>query len=212
MAALANNWKLGRWLLGYSLVYYASMEIYPWLLTAYHGAEATGILAATSGVVYLANPFIFGMGNFLGPQIAHAFARGGARELHRFVVNGTYMFLCVMLPFCFIMFCWGGTGLKVMYGDKYALYGKLVGLLAIGQLASALAHPIGYGLTAMERPDAGLKSYIAALCVTLTFGWWLVKTLGPVGVAYSLLATQITASLTRWIIYRKVVRNDRTRQ
>ena len=201
-----RNWSLGKWFLAYTLAFTASSLLYPWILASFHGTSATGVLAACTGVVFLANPFMLGMSNLLNPKISHAFARGQAKEAQRVVVKGTYVFLIVMGPFCLSMFLFGNHVLRLMYGPKYGGYGAVVAILALGQLVSSSTASITSGLSVMKRPDAGFKSYALALLVTLTLGLWLVKAFGPIGAAYSLLAGNTTASIYQWLTYRATMR------
>lgn len=203
---LKRNWSFARWLFAGTLTYSASQQIYPWLLTGFHGTAANGVLSACMGVLFLANPFLIGMGNFLGPKTAHAFANGGVRELHRIVNKATIFFAITMGIFCVIMICFGGWLVGFLYGNKYAGNGLTVGVLAFSQLAAALTFPTNYALNAVERPDVGFNSYLLALGVTLTLGLWLVKSFGTVGVACGLLSGNVVASAFRYIVFRRQLR------
>jgi O-antigen/teichoic acid export membrane protein len=75
-----RNWKLSRWPLAALFANLASMQLYPWFLAGFHGTEVTGVFSACMGTILLVNPFVIGMGNYLGPRIVHAHALEGAKR------------------------------------------------------------------------------------------------------------------------------------
>jgi O-antigen/teichoic acid export membrane protein len=198
-----GNWSFSKWLVADRLVYLSANQLYPFILVYFYGTAATGVLAACSGVVYLANPLIIGIGNFLGPKNAHAFARGGKNEVRRVVVKDTLLFSIAMVPFSIVMLVFGGKILGFMYGAKYADNGLVVGILAVSQCILALTIPTMSGLMAIERPDAGFTGSLLAFCMMLMLGLWLVKLFGPTGVGLGLLAGNLVISTYRWIIFNR---------
>jgi O-antigen/teichoic acid export membrane protein len=198
-----RNWSFSKWLVADRMVYLSANQLYPFILVYFHGTAATGVLAACSGVIYLANPLLIGIGNFLGPKNAHAFARGGKNEVRRSVVRDTIAIAAILLPFCIVMLIFGGKILGLMYGAKYADNGIVVGVLALGQFSLALTIPIMCGLNAIERPDAGFTASLLAFFIMLFLGLWVVKLFGPIGVGLALLAGNLVISTYRWVIFNR---------
>lgn len=116
----------------------------------------------------------------------------------------------VMSVFCVLMLLFGGVVLRTLYGEKYAGYGMVMGVLALGQLASAMTTPLTSGLLAMERSDVEFKSYLMALAVMLTVGIWLVKSYGALGVAYGLLAGAVACAAYGWIVLTRQLKTGPT--
>ena len=61
------------------------------------------------------------------------------------------------------------------------------------------------GLFAIERADVDFKVNFLALFVLLTFGLWLVRSLGAIGAAYGLLISNSAASGLRWAAFTSKV-------
>lgn len=202
---LSQSWKFGKWIFASSFVTILSTQIYPWLLTAFHGIEITGVYGACAGITFLANPFLIGAGNLLGPKTAHAFAEGRASELKQRVINNTYIILMIMGLFCLLMIIFGGFIVGFIYGDKYGGNGSTVSILALSQFSVAITIPLNHGLLSMERSDVGFKSYLLALIITASFGTLIVKILGLNGLALGLLTSNICASLYRFYIFRRQI-------
>jgi O-antigen/teichoic acid export membrane protein len=200
---LQQNWRLARWLFASTFARAGSSQMYPWILTAFHGAAATGVLAACRGVLFSANPFLIGLQNFLGPKSAHEFHHNGPNGLYRMVTRAVLIVAAVMGVFCAIMLVFGGVFLKTLYGEKYAGYGMVIGVLALGQLVSAMNTPLTSGLLAMERSDVEFKGYLMALAVMLTGGVWLVKSYGALGAGCGLLAGAVASAAYAWIAFEK---------
>jgi O-antigen/teichoic acid export membrane protein len=200
---LQQNWRLARWLFGSTIARAGSSQMYPWILTAFHGAAATGVFAACRGILFFANPFLIGLQNFLGPKFAHEFHKNGSDGLHRATVRVVLVIAAVMGIFCLAMLLFGGSILKIVYGEKYAGYGVIIAVLALVQLVSAVNAPLTSSLMTMERTDVEFKSSLAALVVILTIGIWLVRGYGPLGVAFGLLSASLVGLTFGWVVFQR---------
>jgi len=201
-----KNWAFSKWFFAYNLAFIAANQLYPWLLVAFHGTEANGVFGACMGVVFFANPFIIGLGNFLGPKSAHAYAQGGPEELRRVVSLANRFFLVTMIIFSGSMFLLGDWFLVLLYGRPYAGNGLVVAVLALGQLVWALTVPSNFGLNAVERPDVSFKSLLLSLAVMVTLGLWAVYAWGPIGVAAGLFAGNVAACIYTRVAYARQIR------
>lgn len=202
----AANWKYCRWIFAMNVAYIGANQVYPWLLLAFHGPEANGVFGACFNVVFFANPFILGLGNFLGPKAVHAYASGGIRRMHSVVNKATLFFAVTMTVFCAGMLFFGNWILVLLCGEQYDGNGGTVFILALSQLVWALTIPVNYALNAAERPDVAFKSLLLALLFTFTAGVWMVHAFGPAGIAGGLLAGNIIACVYNRIVYVRQVR------
>jgi len=197
---LRRSWHLSRWLLLGIVAFWFASHSYPWLLAGFRGTAETGGYGACLRVVFIANVFMFGAANLLGPRMAHAFAEGGPARLGRAVLRGTAAVGAPMLVFCLLMQVFGGPLVTLLFGGKYAGYDWTVRLLALEQWVSALAYPINKALVAMERTDVNFKSCLIALAATLVFGVWLVQAGGTTGAAAgSLIGTAAASAYKAWV-------------
>lgn len=204
---LKRNWSFGKWVFASGLLWALSMNLYPWILAAFHGTASTGVWAACIGVTAIANPILLGMQNLLGPRIAHSYAEGGAIVLRRYVIKAGVLFTLLIAPFCILLLIFGNHLLMLFYGTKYTGNGLVVSILAFNLLVSAVAFSFSRALFAMERADVDFYVNFMTLFVLLTLGLWLVKAFGPLGVACSLLAGNTAASTVRYILFSRLVRS-----
>lgn len=203
---LGRNWSFGKWVFASGLLWALSMNLYPWILAAFHGTASTGVWAACFGIAAIGNPILFGVQNFLGPKIAHSYAEGGAIALRRFALKVSSVFLLIITPFCVALLVFGGSLVVILYGDKYTGNGLIVSILALNLLVSAVAFSFSRALFAMERADVDFYVNFMALFVLLTLGLWLVKAFGPLGAACGLLTANTASSAVRYILFCRLVR------
>lgn len=196
-----RSWRFGKWVFASAILWSLSMNLYPWILTGFHGAAAAGIWAACLGVVAISNPLIIGVQNFLGPKITHSYSQGGADRLRQFVLTAIPRFALAILPFSIVLVLWGGKLVAFLYGGQYAGNGLLISILAINLLVTSADFSLSRGLFARERADLDFKVNFLALIILLTIGVWLVSNFGPLGVAISLLVSSLSASSARCITF-----------
>ena len=201
---LVQNLELGRWLLAASFIYTFSKELYPWMLTFFHNPAATGSFAACLGVVFISNPFVIGLTNFLGPLANHEYADKGKQSLFNLIRKSTLLVAVMMGLFCSILFIFGEEIMTLIYGSKYSGNGLVISTLGLSILVSVLTLPIGLGLYAMERPDLTFKAGLCNLVVTVFIGIFLVKNMGPLGAGLSLLFGNVAESLFKYYKFIKI--------
>jgi len=197
------NLSFGKWVLAGDIALLMSKQLYPWFLAGTHGSAATGIFAACQGFVALFNPLIFGIGNLLGPKVAHTFSKGKGK-LRRMVLRTTVLLaIATSILFFLIVIC-GERVLVLIYGAKYTGNSTVLSLLALSFVFSTIGDPPSYGLWAMERPDINLKINLIALIVTISIGFLMVKSFGLIGVALGLISANAIAFLIRYAVFAKL--------
>lgn len=189
-----KNWGFGKWIFAYGILFTVGIQSYPWILNALHGPEATGTYGACFMVVnLLTNPLVIGLGSFLGPRMAQAYAEGGTAALAPVAAKASLFFLGALGAFCAALFFVGGWILVLLSGEKYAGHGWEVFVIALAQLAWAYTVPANSALYAMERAEVGFRALSLALGVTATAGVAMVWAWGPLGAGAGLLAGNLAA-------------------
>jgi O-antigen/teichoic acid export membrane protein len=195
----SHNWSLGKWNLASAISSTASAELYPWFLAGFYDTAVTGGLAACRGLIFMTNPFLMGMTNYLGSKTAHAFAQGGRRGVNQIVLESSIVIFVPMAFFLMIVLFVGSKLLVFIYGSKYVGYGQVVSLFALSQLIASIAIPISCGLMAIERPDIIFKGHLLGVASTLLIGIPLVRTHGITGTAIAMVITTIiTVGFRLW--------------
>ena len=200
-----RHWAFGRWLFAGSMFYLLSWQLYPWLLTFFHGAAVTGVFAACTGVLGMLNPLLLGMQNYLSPVTARAALQGPTR-LNAVVWKATAV-LCVAIGlWCLAVLVLGDIPVVLLYGEKFRGSAPALRVLSFNLLAAALGSAPMYGLLAMERPGLNLLASLGGLVATLLLGPLLVKYFGLLGAAYAALFSSVIVMGVRWTAFRIVLR------
>jgi O-antigen/teichoic acid export membrane protein len=199
-----GNWSFGKWLLADTLAYFLSWEMYPLVLSAFHGAAAVGVLAASQRVVTLIWPFLQGCLNFLPARAAHALAHGGLDELRALVVKSTVVIAAIVSLFCVPLLGFGSQLVEFLYGPQYAGNSLLVSVLSLGILVYSFSLGMEFGIWALGRSDLNLKINLVRLAVAFTVGLWLVKAFGPLGAAWGLLLGNLVALVVQYFTFIKL--------
>lgn len=201
-----SNLAQGKWLLGGNLTLLATTQIYPWTLTTFHSAAATGLYAAGEGVVNFIRAFMISIQNFLGPKLAHAYADGGRPALQR-VVYRTTLLLGLITGACALCFAiFGGQIATLIYGAKYSGLQMIVALLALNIFIWALTTSQSYAISTMERSDLNFKINLLGLLLSATFGFGFVLRFGTTGAAGGLLLSSAVTALIRHATFVRLLK------
>ena len=193
-----RNWSLGRWLLAGHVTGITQAYALHWLLAVVLGTAATGDFAAVTTIVSLANPLVIGLGNFLMPATAHAFAGSGAAGVWKLATRSTLWLAAALVPFCLLAAFAGDWALTALYGARFGGQTPTISLLALAVSAAALGVGAEHALRSMDRPRAIFVANLSALTITLALAGWLVPAHRTVGAACSLLAGNVVGGLVRW--------------
>jgi len=200
-----RNWLLGRWVFASRMTSVLHGYSVYWLLALTLGAAGTGEYAACMTIILLANPFLLGISNVLGPRAARAFAEGGRREARRVVWKVALLLAFPMAVFCGLVVLFGDEVLCLLYGSRYAGHHETLAVLAVAVLIHALCIAVDHGLCVMERPDVNFKAGLLGLTVTLVLAVALVGPYGILGAAWGMLAGGIAVAAVQSTVFIRLV-------
>lgn len=202
-----RNWRFGRWALATHLAGTSTPYIMPWILFSMHGEEATGTLAACSVIVGVANIMLAGMGDFLAPRAAAAFAKGGKAGLIAILKKMLILITIAIGSVCAVAFGFGEMVIHLLYDGRFPEAGQLVGLLTLSVLANALGALAGNGLWAIDRPRANFAADITTLVIAILCASLLVQPYAALGAATSTLLASAAGAAVRYAIFRSELTN-----
>lgn len=204
-----QNWSFSRWSLAGFLIGTTTPYFMPWILALAHGEAATGVLAACSTLVNSVSTYVTGMTNVLTPQAVRAFAQDGAPGLRLVLRNIVILFAVTVGTFSLFILATGDLSVRLLYGDKYAGCGAVLGLLSLNALANSLSVTVGTGLCALGRPSANFLADVSALMLTWTVLLWVIGPLGVVGAALALFAGAFGGAVVRSGILLRLLAKQR---
>lgn len=206
---LSQSWGLGKWLtLSRAATLIQGYGPY-WISGSIAGVAVTGLYAACTSVVSLANPLLVGLYNFLAPRSATTLKDGGHSELLRRTLRDTALLAAVMGAFCVVIAVAGDAIMYIIYHrDEYQGHTDVLTILGLAAFISALGIPASTSLAVMETPRAlaaitGSSAVISLALVALLLNSW-----GLVGAAYGILIGNIIWTAGRWCLFVKVLRSQ----
>ena len=201
-----HNWQFARWALASQLLANTTPYIMPWVVAVTHGEAQTGMLGACTTLVGLSSTFLQGVCNFLSPQAAQAYSRGGLAELRSVLIKSAILFSVGLGAFALLGFLLGEQIAVLLFGPQFAGAGIIIGVLSLSVLANSFGATAGNGLWAMERPRANFVADLISLGVVILATPILVPPFGPLGAAIStLLGTSTDASVRIWILRKSML-------
>jgi O-antigen/teichoic acid export membrane protein len=198
-----RHWNFSKWLIGSTILTWASGNIYYLVTGGLVGASAVGVLKSAQNIMAVAHVFFFGLQNVLPVRASEAYAKGGAVQLSKFL--GKVSFL-IVIPTCVIAMavCVSPNRLmELLYGPDFREYGwVLVGYAFIYVLAAcALVIPIG--LLAIEKTSAILLSYACSGVIATILVYPLVRRYELAGVLAGLTIYHGIQILVPYLAFRR---------
>jgi O-antigen/teichoic acid export membrane protein len=200
-----HNWTLSKWAVAGQLAGSSAVYVMPWILTRYHGAEETGLLAAGVTLVGAANIFVVGINNFLTPKTARAYVEGGAAGLRRVLWTAALVFGAVLGGFTLLAVMAGGPLVSLVYGESYAGAGPVVATLAACLLATALAMTAGSGMYAVEQTRLNFFCDVLSTVAAIAVALFVVEPLGALGAALSGLVGAVISAVAKFTLLWRVL-------
>ncbi|MEM1062269.1 MAG: lipopolysaccharide biosynthesis protein [Planctomycetota bacterium] len=207
-----RSWRFGRWALASQLIGSSALMLAPWVVAAVRDESETGLFAAGSTLVGLANVFVIGVCNYITPKMSEAFVDGGTGRLNQVVGKTVVLYLTTLCGFVVAAVTVGTWAAGAIYGEAFAAAGPVIGILAADMIVNAMSITFGTGLCAMRRPRANFGADVVAISVSLTATVGLTIPFGPTGAAAALLIGGTAEAATRGMIYRKVLREEAARE
>jgi O-antigen/teichoic acid export membrane protein len=204
---LRRNMRLGRWFLGANMVFMASSQLNPWLLSGMIGGIGVGAYAVCESIVNIPRVALTSMQNMMAPTLARAFANGGKRELRRQVNNFDRVLFVGSALFGIGIYFVGPFVATVIYKKNVPTNAHtILLLLVLNFVAYAATMAQSYGLTAMDKAGFTFYANLTGLAAQVAVSVMLVKAFQVPGAAAALLIGSVTVLAVRQFFYMREVR------
>ena len=209
IADFRRNMRLGRWFLGANMVFMASSQFNPWLLSGMLGGVSVGAYAICESVVNIPRVALTSMQNMMAPTMARAYAEGGKRELRKQVHHLDRLLFAGATVFGIIIYFLGPTIATIIYKKNVPDNAHIILLLLVYNfVAYAMTMAQSYALSAMDKAGFTFYANLAGLAVQIAVSFALVKAFHVPGAAAALLIGSITVVAVRQFFYSKQMHAD----
>lgn len=200
---LRLNLHLGRWFLGSNMVFLASSQCNPWVLSGLMGGAAVGAYSICESVVNIPRVALTSMQNVMGPMVARAHNEGGkialggvVRRLDRLVLAA-----CVVFAACIVVI--GPWVARLIFKTVPGNARVVLILLSINLLAYSATLAQSYGLAALKRADTTLYANAIGLIAQAGVCYFLVRSFHVPGAAAAMLLGSVIVLLVRGGYFRR---------
>lgn len=205
-----RNWRFGRWALATHLAGTSTPYIMPWVLFAMRGDKETGLLASCSVIVGVANILLSGLGDFLTPRAATAYATGGIKNLRRILRSMLGLSVLAIGSVVAVSALFGEQIINILYDGRFAGTGTMVTVMSLSVLANAFGNVAGNGLWALDKPRANFVADMVTLIFAVATAPMLIGPYGALGAAGSTLAATTTGAVVRQLIFMQAASEKTT--
>jgi O-antigen/teichoic acid export membrane protein len=193
-----NNLKLGKWILGSTIISTLASQSYPWLLVFFADKSAVAILGVTLSLANIFGPLLQGINSYIFPKMAHSRQNDTPSEVIKIMKKAVILLSIIFGLWIICGALFGNHLLALIYSSKYAGYGSVLIIVILSSFISAVTGPLNSALDALERADISFKSLIAGLIVTVSVGIILTYQWGLYGAVIGMLLSNLTNCLLRW--------------
>lgn len=199
-ADVQRNWRFGKWLVAGQLTAIVYWYLVHWLLALRLDTTATGAFVACMTVVTLANPFVLGIGNIVGPTAALAYAEGKRTAVRHVIVQATLLVSGATMLLAVVTALVGGELISWLYNGDYVDQNTTIALLALLVPIVGANVMAEHGLRTLERAEIGFQGSLLSLVTTFIVAWCLIDPWGLEGAALGLLAGETVGLVVRWSV------------
>jgi O-antigen/teichoic acid export membrane protein len=206
LRVLQENWLYGRWLVGSTMLFFVSGQIQTFLLAAFLGLGAAGILRATQVPSLIVTQIITAVGMLALPSFAFDFASARLRHMQFKASLTSFGLGAGALLAVLLLWVWSKPIEHLLFGGKYAADAGLMPLLALVPCANAFSTGYSMALRASQKPHFDLLANSIAAPVGLISAIVWMRRLGLFGAGMSMVLGAATVAMVTFACYRFVMR------
>jgi O-antigen/teichoic acid export membrane protein len=201
-----RNLHLGGWFVGSNMVFIASSQWNPWVLSALMGGVGVGMYSTCEQVINIPRVALVSVLNMMSPIMAQKYADGGKVELDALVKRFNRLFTLGSVLCAAVIMLIGPFVAKLIFKHIPGNARTIMVVLALNFIALAATLPESYGLSAINRAGPTFYANLAGFMVQAGTAIWLIRSLQLPGAAAALLLGSIVVIVVRHLYYRKEFR------
>jgi hypothetical protein len=202
LSTLRENWSYGRWLVGSTIFYSISGQVQMFLVAAFLGLGAAGILRAMLLPASVMTQVVTAAGLLVLPGFSYDFGRGSVERIRQKAVLVSYTLCGSALCFAALLGVVAGRAEHLLFAGKYAGYAWLMPILAL--IPAANGFTVGYStaLRASQKPHFDLLANAIAAPVAVVSALCFIRWWGLAGAAASMVVGFVVyMGVNCWIFY-----------
>jgi O-antigen/teichoic acid export membrane protein len=188
------------------MVFVASAQVSPWLLSATSGAASVAAYAVCEAVVNIPRVALTSMQNAMAPTMARAVASGGKPALRKVVRRMDLLILGGSTLFAAAIVAFGPWISHAIFHRTPPDARIILTVLAVNLVAYGASLAQSYGLSSVNRADLNFYAQVFGLAAQLAAAFALIHRFAVPGVASALLVGNSAVLAARIVFYLREMR------
>jgi O-antigen/teichoic acid export membrane protein len=206
-AALRENWRYGRWLVGSAILFSVSSQTQTFLVAASLGLGAAGILRAMQIPSLVMTQVVAATGLLVLPALSRDVGQGSIERMRHKAKLVSIALTCIALCFAALIMVEATSVGRLLYGGKYVADVWLMPFLALIPVFNAASMGFSMALRASQKPRFDLVANLIAAPVAIVSAFLFMRIWGLAGAAASmLLSFVVLSSVTITLFFRDSAR------
>jgi len=195
-----DHWAYGRWAIGTGLLGAVMLQLYYFVMPAWHMLEGTATLKALTNCAMPALQSYWALSVLMVPKLVRVRGTPAFGGLIRTLFT---LYSIAALGYWALLGIFHGPLVRAMYGGRYESESSLLWGLGLLPLAAAGVSVVESALRALARSDAIFRAYVFAAAATiaigvpLTFAWGVGGAIAGLLIAHAVAMLFIASALRR---------------
>lgn len=201
---LIENWTYGRWLVGSTMLFSISTQTQTFLVAAFLGLGAAGVLRATQIPSLVMSQVVVATGLLVLPTFSYDFGNGLFPRMRRKATLVSLSLGAAAIGYAGLLAVSANWTLRVLYGNKYSDVVWLVPILALIPVANGISTGYSMTLRAAQRPHFDLVANAIAAPIGVLSALLFIHLWGLFGAALSMLMSSVAVMIVVYVMYRRI--------
>lgn len=207
-----ENLRFGRWLSAATIVSWFSNQFYLYLVAAFVGVGAVGVLRTIQNLVAPTQVVMTTFQTVFTPRFAFELNRHGQQAMFALFLKSTSMALLPIAVYLLVTGVFSGELMGVLYSDEYAGNESIVWLFCLAYLILFLSVALSTALTALAAPMPIFWAQVMGMVVSCTLGILLLDSFGLLGMMLGVNLSQLAVVVVLGCYLRKVFATNSSSQ
>ena len=186
-----RHWRISKWMAPSAFMQWSTGSLFTLAATVFYGAAAAAVLRCSQNIVGIAHIWFLGLDNVVPAEAARRMHRDGVDAAFHYVKSIALRWGLITFAFLLVVCVAPSFWLGLLYGSRYAGYGRVLQLNAGLYMLAFFSGPMRAGLQALEYTAPIFWSYLAMTICSIVLSVPAVHWLGLNGALLGMIATQL---------------------